>query len=188
MRLQRKQHSIAKNMRPERPAKRSVKKVVVNEAFASYNSKPDPIEPKKKKIKVKDLGGRLKNDDGDTGVIAKDMKDEDMEEQIAFCCYQCFCPDEIKSEIDVGNRFIQSSSEGLFHRRCCHDAIDVDENWMTPYECAIEKVLRKLQDPEEQEVLHDVITQKEIEKQYRIAMGHQSALYNADKLPGISNL
>ena len=68
------------------------------------------------------------------------------------------------------------------------DAIDVDENWMTPYECAIEKVLRKLQDPEEQEVLHDVITQKEIEKQYRIAMGHQSALYNADKLPGISNL
>jgi hypothetical protein len=163
-------------MRP-RPVKRSVAKVNV-EAFASFNSKPDPIN-QNKKIKVKDLGGRLK-DDNDTGVIDANTPDEYMEARIAFCCYQCFCSEEDKKRIPAEDPFIQSSMEGLYHRRCCHEAIEPDEHWISPFEEATEKVLLQ----EEEEVCHNIMTLHELSERYDVAIRHQNALYNADGLPG----
>ena len=168
-------------MRP-RPSKRTFEKVdtstSIKEVFASYNSKADPIDTTKK-VKIKDLGGARVRPENDAGVIDPDTPDEYMEERIAFCCYQCFCTDEIKKQIPVEDPFIQSSLEGLYHRRCCHKVIDPDEDWVSPFEHAVEELCLQ-----EDEICHNVMTLPELEAQFNIALRHQSALYNADGLPG----
>ena len=168
-------------MRP-RPSKRTFEKVdtstSIKEVFASYNSKADPIDTTKK-VKIKDLGGARVRPENDAGVIDPDTPDEYMEERIAFCCYQCFCTDEIKKQIPVEDPFIQSSLEGLYHRRCCHKVFDPDEDWVSPFEHAVEELCLQ-----EDEICHNVMTLPELEAQFNIALRHQSALYNADGLPG----
>jgi hypothetical protein len=167
-------------MRP-RPEKRSAAKVDARTKYASYNSKADPIDQKKKKFKVKHLGTRLK-DDNDPGVIDVNTPNEYMEARVAFCCYQCSCPDDIKDQIPDDDPFIQSSEEGLYHRRCCHKVFEPDENWTSPFEHAAEEVLLQ----EEEEVCHYVMTPQELQEQYRNAIMHQNASYNADGQPGMS--
>ena len=80
-------------MRQPRPPKRRIEKFDVDKVFSSYNCKADPIEPKKK-IKVKDLGSRV-TDENDAGVIdaavartpaGRIVTPEDVAGVVAFLC------------------------------------------------------------------------------------------------------
>ena len=160
-----------------RPSKRRIEKFEVK---APYNSVADPI-PKEKRTKLGDLGDSRIDEVNDSGAIDADLTNEYMEKRVAFCCYQCFCPEEIKQQIPIDDPFIQSSIEGLYHRRCCHKVIEPDINWASPFEIASEELQL------EEEVLHHVMTLPELEVQCKIAMRNQSAMYNADELPGTTS-
>jgi hypothetical protein len=161
-----------------RPPKASTGNIDTRKKFASYSSKGDPID-KAKKIKVKHVVGDRIKDNNDPGVIAADMPNEAMEARVAFCCYQCFCPEEVKQQIPDDDPFIQTSEDGLYHRRCCHNVIGQhDEDWKTPFEHALDNAELKV------EICHDILTINELQQQYTIANRHHNALYNADGLPG----
>jgi hypothetical protein len=161
-----------------RPSKRRIENFEVK---TPYSSKADPL-PVKKRTKLGDLGDSRIDEVNDSGAIDSDLPNEFMEKRVAFCCYQCFCPEEIKQKIPTDDPFIQSSVEGLYHRRCCHKVIEPDINWASPYEIAREELLL------EEEILHNVMTLPELEAQCKVAAGrNQSALYNADGLPGANS-
>ena len=158
-----------------RPAKQRIEKFEVKK---SYNSVPDPIPPKKR-TKLGDLGDTRINEADDIGAIDADIPNEFMEKRVAFCCSQCFCSDDIKQQIPTDDPFLQSGVDGLYHRRCCHKVIALpDTDWASPIEIAIEEFFL------EEEVLHQIITLPELEVQCKISMRNQSAMYNADELPG----
>ena len=103
-----------------RPSKRRVEKF---DFKTPYNSRANPIPPEKR-TKLKDLGDNRIYVANDNGTIAPDLPNEYMEERVAFCCYQCICTDADKEKLK-DDPFIQSSIEGLFHRRCCHDLYQI---------------------------------------------------------------
>jgi hypothetical protein len=79
----------------------------------SWNDSSD--EDNKKSLQPKKV---TRNSDGilecNKNVIPEDMTDEQMEEKIAFCCYERNCDDDKKSCIDKKTKFVQSQDGGLF--------------------------------------------------------------------------
>jgi hypothetical protein len=123
-------------MRRKQRQPKVVAKAIEAPSDESWNDSSDEDSEKKPPAKKKVIGiDRIL--ECDNKVIPEDMTDEQMEEKIAFCCYECICDDEKKNCIDKNNKFVQSQDGGLYHRRCCHNVIDEPEyDWCSQYEKA----------------------------------------------------
>jgi hypothetical protein len=113
----------------------------------------------------------------DSGII---QNDDIKEARVPFCCAVCRCSENVMIQVPADNAWINPDSDGrlLWHRRCCHGAIDFDESFSPPLVAAHAHEL-----PDEsvnvKETLEEV-TAKLIQDAYDQAKREEDKLYNAD--------
>ena len=127
---------------------------------------------------------------------------------LGFCCEVCTCDqDKMEELLPPGSSegfvhtFVKSQEENLWHRRCCHEALDNDSNWVTLYDEVREeateanaKVKEITQEKKEKKnssssssnsaagVELEWVTDVEIQKAYEVSKRQESELYNSDGL------
>ena len=96
------------------------------------------------------------------------------EATIAFCCAVCSCTQAEKQSVCLQSQEYCSMQEGgATHRKCCHRARTVDENWMTGYLAA---VLNVEEAPEEKKIF----TLKDFDGKWRTAKKQEAEAHNED--------
>jgi hypothetical protein len=185
--------------RKERAPRRHVILENIEQTFLPVNKEANNtttkqnIVPKRKKQRVKDVSdGRIEADSNDTIPIG--LPNEVLLQQVAFCCYNCFCSNEIKDQIGTENMVIQSSEVTLYHRRCCHNAIEWDENWLSEYEQAVENMIVDDEDEDEDEedepknnskINNTILDPNDIKQIWSNIALQNTKIYNNDDLPGM---
>lgn len=185
-------------MRPER-RKKQAKRVVFSSDEEDISDGDDgPVVSKK--MKATNLNG---DGDGEAWCSARvheeeqqnippGMTDEEMEKQIAFCCFNCYCPNDHRAKVPSDDRFIISSSNGLYHRRCCHGVIDAPrDDWCSPFEDALfyceDALIKSTALSGEVEIPprdQKHVGKKRLIQVYGTAKSQESEIYNSAAFPG----
>ena len=150
---------------------------------------PEPeLEPPLKKIKNVNYWAIRDSAPLAAGVS---YSDDEIEDQLAFCCYKCGCSEKKRQQFE-DDPYICPDQTSLWHRRCCHDAWaqEFQQNWLPPYDVAMikaEDVL--LQESTMGCALPEIETRvlfkrNEVRRKYRTAKAQESELYNDDEIEG----
>jgi hypothetical protein len=72
------------------------------------------------------------NEDEDYAFIPDNVSNATMEANVGFCCYICHCPKASLTELVENDQFILVEETGVYHRRCCHNAIGkvITRDWL----------------------------------------------------------
>jgi hypothetical protein len=109
------------------------------------------------------------------------MTDNEIENDIAFCCKICNCSDAAKARFK-GDEFIQQSEECLWHRRCCHNAMDPGVDWLPEYNRGLAELEANMMGDDffSQELIVDRVDARDVYDKYLSNKRQESELYNED--------
>jgi hypothetical protein len=170
---------------------RGAKRNVPLPSYAEYNTSEDasgsdeqPL-PERKRARKQDPNRARILDGYNEGVV---ITDDQIEKRLAFCCFKCTCSDARRGKIPTDDKYVHSSDDSLWHRRCCHNLVDPpSEDWLSPTDQALNDA-----EPSEENyhLLGQEITDEkqfdmgELKQKYWTAKRHESEMYNEDELEG----
>jgi hypothetical protein len=175
-----------------RPEKRNVSLSALDEASSDSISdsqslgNQQPVPEQKRKRPRKQDPNRARMLDGYKE--GKDYSIPEIEEQMAFCCFNCNCSDARRGRIPWNDKYVHSSDDSLWHRRCCHNVVDApSEDWLSPVDQAVhdaepteeELILLSQEIPDEKQS-----SMQELRQKYRTSKVQESEMYNEDELEG----
>jgi hypothetical protein len=158
----------------------------VDDASSSDEQQHQQQLPERKRARRGQDANRARILDGyNEGVELTDVL---IEKSLAFCCFKCTCSDATRGRIPYNDKYVHSSDESLWHRRCCHGLVDPpSEDWLSPSDQA-------LLDAEPTEENYHLLGQKNSdEKPYDMgvlrqkvmtAKTQESEMHNEDELEG----
>jgi hypothetical protein len=117
-----------------------------------------------------------------------EISDVEIEKRLDFCCFQCTCSEARRGRIPSNDQYVHSSDDSLWHRRCCHNLVDLPpEEWLSPADQAI---LDAVPTEENYHLLGQESTDvqefelEDLRKKYWTAKRHESEMYNEDEIEG----
>jgi hypothetical protein len=182
MRPTRKPKVHASDVLGDLPSNSDSEDTIPSEEEYDSDAKPPPVKTRRvSSLRV----------EGSNELIPVETTWEEFEAKIAFCCSTCYCSEEIRAQIPHDNAFVQSSDDGLFHRRCCHGLIeDPYEDWACQFEIATDEAIAALEEghsPAESNPIVEIPKSKWKEfvtGGFKSAKRCETQIYNGDDLPG----
>jgi hypothetical protein len=155
-----------------------------DENASGSDAQPRP-RPEQKRARRQDPNRARILDGYSEGV---ELTDVHIEKRLAFCCFKCTCSDARRRRIPSNDKYVHSSDDSLWHRRCCHNLVDPpSEDWLSP----TDQALLDVEPTEEnyhllgQEITDDKqFDMGELTRKYWTAKTHESEMYNEDELEG----
>ena len=112
---------------------------------------------------------------------------KEIEDNIAFCCKICCCSEELKQKfLKMDDEVVRPGDNSLWHRRCCHRAFKIKEDWIPEYRYSLAILEKKIIRGDNFKI--DTTSYENIEEVYKkyrnTSKVQESELHNDDCIEG----